>query len=84
MKPRFQGGRNLQIPPLGNFFSKDLIQIENCIQRYLLNKKNGLRNLVPLYALFLDMLNFEINILDIDVVRICSEFLKIENSSFKG
>jgi hypothetical protein len=61
-----------------NFCSKDLAQLKCCHERYKLNKSLGQRNLVPLITLFIDLINFELNNLDLKIVEFIYEILRTE------
>ncbi len=59
-----------------NFGTKDKIQIQSSIQRYVINKEIKFRSIVPIVTLLIDFLNNEMWNIDLEIIQICENFLK--------
>lgn len=59
-----------------NFFHKEKKAFEIALDRFNINKTIPMRSLVPIFNLMIDILNFEMYYLDIDLVKFCYEKLK--------
>jgi len=69
-----------------NFFPKEKIQFETALDRYKVNREIKMRSLVPLYTLMIDIMNFEMYYLDLELVKFCFYNLQelIRNSNIKN
>jgi hypothetical protein len=67
-----------------NFCTKDAAQLRCCYDRYKINIRNQIRNLVPLMTLFVDLANFELNNLDLDALQFINETLRVELEIAQG
>jgi len=59
-----------------NFFPKEKIQFQTALERYKVNREIKMRSLVPLFTLMIDILNFEMYYLDIELIKFCDESLQ--------
>jgi hypothetical protein len=53
-----------------NFFPKEKAAFETALDRFNINKKIPMRSLVPIYNLMIDILNFEMYYLDLNLVKL--------------